>query len=140
MPKIQLTREKNYLGMIRKFKVYLNGKQIGTVPNGGTSEFEVPEGNHQLYCKQDFLNVAIPFDFNISNDEIKTFTTRYEKTKMSMFLLIFGSMSSILFSRWFTDKFKLEEYFYSLIYLSLFGILLFSLRAMKAFQIKIIEK
>lgn len=140
MPKITITREKNYLGMIRKFKVYLNEKQIGTVSNGGTSEFEIPEGNHQLYCKQDFLNVPIPIDFHVKNDDSKKFITSYEKTNLSMFLLIFGSMSSILFSRWITDRFKLNEYFYSLIYLGLFVLLLFSLKTMKAFKIKIIEQ
>ena len=140
MPKLKITREKNFLGMIRKFKVFLNGNQIGVISNGETKEFDIPEGNHQLYCKQDILNVPVPFDFSILSDETKIFTTRYEKTKMSMFLLVFGSMSSILFSRWVTDKFKLEEYFYSLIYLSLFGVLLYLLRKVKAFQIKIIPQ
>ena len=140
MPKLKITREKNFLGMIRKFKIFLNGNQIGVISNGETKEFDIPEGNHQLYCKQDFLNVPVRFDFSISSDETKIFTTRYEKTKMSMFLLVFGSMSSILFSRWVTDKFKLEEYFYSLIYLSLFGVLLYLLRKVKAFQIKIIHQ
>ena len=137
MPKLIITREKNFLGMIRKFKIFLNGNQIGVISNGETKEFDIPEGNHQIYCKQDFLNVAIPFDFSIYSDETKSFTACYQQSAMSMFLLIAGSMSSILFARWVTDKFKLEEYFYSLIYLSLFGILLYLLRKFKAFQIKI---
>ena len=47
MPKLKITREKNFLGMIRKFKVFLNGNQIGVISNGETKEFEIPEGNHQ---------------------------------------------------------------------------------------------
>ena len=74
MAKIELTRSSEYANRMRKIKVLLDNQEIGTISNGQTKVFDIPDGEHRLQTKIDWL-VSNPVDFDIKSDEVKGFKT-----------------------------------------------------------------
>lgn len=79
MTKINIQRSSEYINRIRSYRIYIDGKKVGTIENGEIKEFEVEEGNHIIEARIDWCGspkVAV----EIKNDEIK-------KLKVSGFYL-----------------------------------------------------
>lgn len=74
MPTIELTRISEYANRVRKIKVLLDGRKIGTISNGETKVFDVPEGEHNLQVKIDWL-VSNAVEFEANEQEVKRFKT-----------------------------------------------------------------
>lgn len=59
---IQRTRELN--NMIRDFKIFIDGKQVGTIANGKTKEFTTTPGQHTItskigWCSSPDISISI---------------------------------------------------------------------------------
>ena len=46
--KITFKRDNNYFGCVIPFKLFIDGKQVGTLSSGKTSTFEYPYGEHEI--------------------------------------------------------------------------------------------
>ena len=77
MATIKIQRPNKFIGRIRKFKVYVDDNKIGAVSNGETQEFQIPAGQHKIYCKQDFFNTPFIYDFSIEENQTKIFIYSY---------------------------------------------------------------
>ena len=53
---IRLHRTKEYSNYLRDYIIYIDGQKAGTIRNGETKEFNIPEGNHSIYCKIDWCS------------------------------------------------------------------------------------
>ena len=101
MASVKIHRPDNSIGRLREFKVYLDGKRIGEIPNGATMEYQVCSGTHKIYCKQDFFNTPFKHEFSIRDNETKSLTAAYNiKTRIMLFigigLILFAILSSYL--------------------------------------------
>lgn len=54
MSKIIITRDSGYADRLRKYKVIVNGKVVGTIGNGESKEFGVCDGNNEVFLKIDW--------------------------------------------------------------------------------------
>src|SRR6188508_88630 len=62
---IIITRTSQYANRLRAIKIFINGKEAGSVANGKTEEFPVPAGPVELYAKIDWCKtkpVALTLD------------------------------------------------------------------------------
>lgn len=58
-----LQRDSGYVDFIRRYKVLLDGEQIGAIRNGGRFECQVPPGRHVLQLKIDWCGSnAVEFE------------------------------------------------------------------------------
>ncbi|MGT2737487.1 hypothetical protein ACVRXS_10195 [Streptococcus orisratti] len=65
MATIKLERGTKGANMFRKFKVFIDNEYVGKIKRGQELEFQVSEGQHEVYCKIDWeqsnvLTVDIP--------------------------------------------------------------------------------
>jgi hypothetical protein len=51
---IIITRTSQYANRLRGIKIFINGKEAGSVGNGKTEEFPVPAGTVELYARIDW--------------------------------------------------------------------------------------
>ena len=51
MVKIKIKRESRLINMAATYKVFLNGNFIGGIKNGKEIDFDIPEGNHEIFLK-----------------------------------------------------------------------------------------
>ena len=71
MSSIKISRESGYADRVRDYKVVCNSETIGTISNGETKVFEIPEGQHELYLKIDWCSSnKVNFELN-KEDQIK---------------------------------------------------------------------
>jgi hypothetical protein len=61
--KLVLTRPKNFVGSLIKFKIYIDGYELGTIKNGETVVLNVNSGNHIIS-----FNKKMDQSINISGD------------------------------------------------------------------------
>ncbi|MBR4177908.1 MAG: hypothetical protein IKR57_01000 [Bacilli bacterium] len=61
--KLTLKREKNFVGCLVAFKIYIDGEQVGKIKNGGVLELEVTPGQHEISVhKKNPTNIVIDRD------------------------------------------------------------------------------
>lgn len=139
MATIKIHRPNKFIGRIKKFQVYVDDINIGAVSNGETQEFQIPAGQHKMYCKQDFFNSNFIYDFSIEENETKTFTAQYlEKPSFSIFLVL-GILIAGLLSHWLTSLLQINYEFWLAFYVVfVFGFFLL-MKATKQFAINISE-
>lgn len=70
MSKIVVNRKSEWANKGRKIELYLNGKNIGTIGDGETREFDVEPGLYFLYAKIDWCRSPIE-EINIGLDQIQ---------------------------------------------------------------------
>lgn len=54
--KIILNRKNEWRNRARGFKVWIDGKEAGTIADGGSEEYAVEPGKHKLQCKIDWCS------------------------------------------------------------------------------------
>ena len=118
MTKISIERSSEFLNWIRDYQIYIDGKKVGTIENGGSKDFEVEEGNHTVEARIDWCGspkVAVA----IENGETKTLTVGGFKHAKWLFVLLIGI---IVISFTLNSKFD-SEYITYAIWVPLFIIL-----------------
>ena len=71
MAKINIQRSSEFINRIRNYRIYIDGKKLGTIENGESKEFEVKEGHHIIEARIDWCG-SPKVSVEIRNDEIKT--------------------------------------------------------------------
>ena len=51
---LRIKRDKMFVDMMREYKVFIDGKFVGTVENGETVGFELDEGHHLVHLEIDW--------------------------------------------------------------------------------------
>ena len=69
---IKINRLKGYADKVRKYKVIVDDKQIGTIKESETKCFDLSEGEHTIYLKIDWCR-SNKIKFSINKDEIIEF-------------------------------------------------------------------
>jgi len=139
MPTIKIQRPNNFIGRIRKFKVYVDDIEIGAVSNGQTQEFQITAGQHKIYCKQDIFTSRFLYDFSIEENETKTLTVQYLNKPIFSILLVIGIVISALSSQWLTSFLNINKEFWLVFYVVFVFIILLLMKASKQFTINISE-
>jgi hypothetical protein len=75
MARLIIVRKSEYVNKLRNYNVYLNGKKAGTIANGATTSFEIPEGPHVIEAKIDWYG-SQPLTINITENGINTVTIK----------------------------------------------------------------
>lgn len=110
MGKIIIKRLPAYGDALRDYKIYIDGKKIGSIGEGESKEFEVPEGKHIIYGKIDcFKSQKIAFDI-VDNNE-KYFEVKSNMSFIKLGITIFTGM---MFARFIVGK--KHDIFYSILY------------------------
>ncbi len=66
--KIIISRSSEWMNRLRTYKVFINGKQAGTVKNGVSEEFAVEPGVNSVQCKVDWYS-SQPFNVDVKEGE-----------------------------------------------------------------------
>jgi len=65
---LKLNRDKAYADSARAYKIFIDGKQVGMIKNGGEEKMEVDPGNHNIYIKIDWCRTdEMVFEFDGKN-------------------------------------------------------------------------
>lgn len=123
MAKLIITRKSKYFNWSRDYKIFLNGKKIGTISDGETEEFIVPEGTGILKAKIDWCG-SPELKINISNEETKTISLsgfKFGRTLTGLMCLV------ILLSSEFISNHSFLKYSYMILSVIVALIMLYSL-------------
>ena len=101
MAKINIQRSNEYFNRIRNYRIYVDGKKVGTIENGESKDFEIEEGNHLIEAKIDWCG-SPKVSVEIKNNETKTLKVRgFNFAKWLIpsifFILIFDFTMKIIF-------------------------------------------
>ncbi len=94
MGKIRIVRSNQWLNRNSKFKVMVNGQQLGIVANGETQDYDVIDKSNSLKIKMDWsVNGSEELSLQVTENEIKTFNVCVNKkiyylTSANFFVLI----------------------------------------------------
>ena len=69
---IRITRASEYVDSIRKYKVFVDGKNIGIIKSGMIEEFKTSAGEHVIYLKIDWCR-SNKIAFHSTDNEILEF-------------------------------------------------------------------
>ncbi len=58
MGKILLTRKNSFFGMFAKYKIFIDGKEVGKINNKEQIELDIPDGNHEVYLKNAVISTG----------------------------------------------------------------------------------
>ncbi|HUH25775.1 MAG TPA: hypothetical protein VLY87_04060 [Flavobacterium sp.] len=83
---IKIQRSSEYTSKMRAIKIFIDGKQIGTIADGEIKEFTITEGQHNIEAKIDWCSSPKVL-FNINNPEAKAFEigSFAQKNRLSFF-------------------------------------------------------
>src|SRR5581483_828499 len=84
MAKIRIHREGAWADWLRSYKVVIDGQTLGTISNGKTVEFDVPDGQHELQLKIDWCS-SRPLQFNAGSAAPATFECRSAMRGLAIF-------------------------------------------------------
>jgi hypothetical protein len=124
MSKLKITRKSSMIYSVRDIKVFIDGQLIGTLSDGETREFTIPEGDHNLQAKFDWRgSKMIPVALSVNDTKNLTFSvSRYES------YLLFATGAFMLLHYFLIYKFAISFIFWfaiptlsGLIYLMTFG-------------------
>ncbi|MDQ6480312.1 hypothetical protein [Dyadobacter sp. LHD-138] len=73
MPKLKITLTQKWNKRTKEIEVLNNGKELGTVYNGETSEFDIPDGSHKISVKSGWYG-SKEVTFSIHENETKSFS------------------------------------------------------------------
>ena len=54
MAKLIISRNREFINMLREYRIYLNNDKIGSISNGETEEFEIQEGIYDFCVRIDW--------------------------------------------------------------------------------------
>lgn len=57
--KLVLTRKGEWMNRIRRYKVFINGKEVGLIKNDGTEEYELEPGTYTVQCRIDWTSSPV---------------------------------------------------------------------------------
>lgn len=72
MATIKIQRTSEYNNWMKDYKIFIDGKKIGTIKNGETKLFSTLPGQHTLTAKVEWCSSPV-ISFDINDDEVKTF-------------------------------------------------------------------
>ena len=71
MTKIRIERNSEWNNKARAFGIYIDGERVGTINDGETKEYEIGNGNHEIFAKIDWCR-SPKIDLSVTENEIKT--------------------------------------------------------------------
>jgi hypothetical protein len=84
MGKVRIHRSNQWYGGVRDYKIFLDNQKIGEVGKGDTKEFNIPEGEHQLFAKIDWFETK-KISLNLKKDEEREIVLKSsEKSKWTI--------------------------------------------------------
>ncbi|MFD0975423.1 hypothetical protein [Salinimicrobium gaetbulicola] len=84
MGKLRIHRSNQWYGGVRDYKIFLDNQKIGEVGKGDTKEFNIPDGEHQLFAKIDWFETE-KVSLNLEKDEEREIVLKSsEKSKWTI--------------------------------------------------------
>ncbi len=71
MATIVIKRKRELVSWLQIFRIYIDGNKIGSISNGQTEEFEIPEGNHTIKAKVYWCG-SNKITFSVAGDQEQT--------------------------------------------------------------------
>ena len=71
MAKIKIERNSEWNNRARAIGIYISDEKVGTINNGETQEYEVENGEHEIFAKIDWCR-SPKIKLNLSENETKT--------------------------------------------------------------------
>ncbi len=68
MAQLIITRKSEFINSLTDFSIYLNEEKIGTISNGESEEFIIPEGTNSLKVKNDWYGSKV-LKINAGNEQ-----------------------------------------------------------------------
>ncbi len=99
MATLRVIRDSGYADLVRAYSVKLDGKEIGTIKNGETKDFQVSSGNHELQIKIDWAgSKALAFVANESESSVFRVASNLRGLRLflALWYVIFDSSSYLV--------------------------------------------
>jgi hypothetical protein len=85
--------------MIRSYRIFLNGQEVGSIADGGVLEFEAPAGRNTLLGKIDWARSA-PFEITTrAGETVEVEIANRWGALLSLWGITFGMNSYLKFTR-----------------------------------------
>lgn len=99
---IIITRDSGYADRLRKYKILIDGTEIGEISDGETKSFDISAGTHSLQLKIDWAKSNIINFTQTTNEDLKFKVTSPLRGK--------NIIKTILYSTIFSNKYlNLEQ-------------------------------
>jgi hypothetical protein len=72
MATIKLQRTNDFINALRDYRLFIDGKKVGTIGNGQTIDLEISNGPHTLIAKIDWCS-SPEISFEINENDTKIF-------------------------------------------------------------------
>ena len=83
--KINLKRDGQYADSLRKYKIFLDGKEIATISRSEEKEFQINPGKHKIQLKLDWVQ-SNEIEFEIKRNENLTLVCGSNLKGLKIFL------------------------------------------------------
>ena len=92
MAKVIVVRSSEFVNLFRSYKIFIDGKEIGSVSNSSSVELELESGKHIIQLKIDWCT-SNQIEFEIEENETKSFNVEAAKWA-SIFMLWYITFGS----------------------------------------------
>ena len=89
MAKIIINRTTEFSNLIRSIEIHLGNKEIGTIKNGESKEFEVEPGKYELRAKIDWCG-SNKINFTIGENEVLRYNLSGTNPFLGLYYITFG--------------------------------------------------
>lgn len=120
MPTLIVKRKREVYTWTQVFHIYINGAKIGSISNGQTEEFEIPDGEHMVIAKVYWCG-SNKVSFSVSGDQEQTvFVSSFKFAdlilliQLSIFILhyILSDIYGIRYVIWLAIPFGLWSFYH----------------------------
>lgn len=95
MPKVVLERDSGYADRIRKYRVLVDGTDVGAIGNGGRFEHELTPGPHTLQVRIDWAKTEV-MSFDAGEGDARFFV----RSGLRGWKVLLASLYMLMPSKW----------------------------------------
>jgi hypothetical protein len=90
MGQITVNRGKNFIGMARDYKIYLNDQEVGRVKNNSSTTIQVEPGKYEMRVGISKLNgMSNSIEGHVNENDDLAFITKMSKTMIVSYVCVF---------------------------------------------------
>lgn len=87
---ITVNRSKNFIGMARDYKIYLNDQEVGRVKNNSTTTIQVEPGKYEMRVGISKLNgMSNSIEVHVNENDDLAFITKMSKVMIMSYACVF---------------------------------------------------
>jgi len=102
MPKLVISRRKEWSNRARKFSIYIDGKFHDVISNNEIKDFDLESGKHNVLLKVDRCS-SPEIEIDLSDEKSTTMEASIFKLMRWIYPILYGIFAAFLLLKWIFD-------------------------------------